>query len=125
MMLRLGKRWISGFSMPSSCTRNSPRLPARLPTIFARRSARSKPSPSSLELRTRLGILLLAAKQEAEGEALLKEVLAIDPRQALAHQTLAKFYRLRDKPEPARFHAGELLKIRGGSADEFAKLADE
>ena len=82
-------------------------------------------APSSLELRTRLGILLLAAKRDAEGEALLKEVLAIDPRQALAHQTLAKFYRLRERAEPARFHAGELLKIRGGSADEFAKLADE
>lgn len=82
-------------------------------------------APSSLELRTRLGILLLAAKQDAEGEALLQEVLAIDPRQALAHQTLAKFYRLRERAEPARFHAGELLKIRGGSAEDFAKLADE
>ena len=82
-------------------------------------------APSSLELRTRLGILLLAAKRDAEGEALLKAVLTIYPRQALGHQTLAKFYRLRGQPEAARFHAGELLKIRGGSADEFAKLADE
>ncbi len=82
-------------------------------------------APSSLDLRTRLGILLFAAKQDAEGEALLKEVLTIYPRQALAHQTLAKFYRLRERPEPARFHAGELLKIRGGSSDEFLKLADE
>ncbi len=82
-------------------------------------------APASLDLRTRLGILYLAAKQDAEGEAVLKEVLEIYPRQALAHQTLAKFYRLRDKPESARFHAGELLKIRGGSAEEFSKLADE
>lgn len=82
-------------------------------------------APASLDLRTRLGILYLAAKRDAEGEAALKEVLAIYPRQALTHQTLAKFYRLRDRPEPARFHAGELLKIRGGSAEDFRKLADE
>lgn len=82
-------------------------------------------APASLDLRTRLGILYFAAKRDAEGEAVLKEVLAIYPRQALAHQTLAKFYRLRDKPEPARLHAGELLKIRGGSSEDFRKLADE
>ena len=82
-------------------------------------------APSSLELRTRLGILLLAAKRDAEGEAMLKEVLTIHPRQAVAHQTLAKLYRLREQPEPARFHAGELLKIRGGSPADFIKLADE
>jgi len=82
-------------------------------------------APSSLDLRTRLGILLFAAKRDEEGETVLKEVLAINPRQALAHQTLAKFYRLRDQPESARFHAGELLEIRGGSAEDFTKLADE
>ena len=82
-------------------------------------------APSSLELRTRLGILCFSAKRDAEGEAALKEVLAIHPRQALAHQTLAKFYRLREQPDPARFHASELLKIRGGSPAEFIKLADE
>ncbi len=81
--------------------------------------------PSSLDLRTRLGILHFAAKRDAEGEAALKQVLAIHPRQALAHQSLAKFYRLRDQPGPARFHAGELLKIRGGSPADFIKLADE
>ncbi len=85
----------------------------------------SAAAPSSLELRTRLGILCLAAKRDAEGESALKEVLAIHPRQAIAHQTLAKFYRLRDQPNPARFHASELLKIRGGSPAEFLKLADE
>ena len=82
-------------------------------------------APSSLDLRTRLGILHFTAKRDAEGEAALKEVLAIHPRQALAHQSLAKFYRLRDSPGPARFHAGELLKIRGGSPADFIKLADE
>ena len=82
-------------------------------------------APSSLEMRTRLGVLYVTAKRDAEGEAALKEVLEINPRQSLAHQSLAKFYRLRDKPEPARFHAGELLKIRGGSPADFIKLADE
>lgn len=82
-------------------------------------------APSSLDLRTRLGILHFTANRDAEGEAALKEVLAIHPRQALAHQSLAKFYRLRDSPGPARFHAGELLKIRGGSPADFIKLADE
>jgi predicted Zn-dependent protease len=82
-------------------------------------------APSSLDLRTRLGILYFAAKRDAEGEATLQQVLAIHPRQALAHQSLAKFYRLRDQPGPARFHAGELLKVRGGSPADFIKLADE
>ncbi len=82
-------------------------------------------APSSLELRTRLGILDFTAKRDAEGEAELKAVLDINPHQALAHQSLAKFYRLRNQPEPARFHAGELLKIRGGSPADFITLADE
>ncbi len=82
-------------------------------------------APSSLELRTRLGIFDFTAKRDAEGEAVLKAVLDINPHQALAHQSLAKFYRLRNQPEPARFHAGELLKIRGGSPADYIKLADE
>jgi predicted Zn-dependent protease len=82
-------------------------------------------APSSLDLRVRLGVLDFAAKREAEGEKALKEVLEINPQQALAHQALAKFYRLRGDAEPAREHGSELLKIRGGSPDEFAKLADE
>lgn len=81
--------------------------------------------PSSLDLRTRLGILYFAAKQSEKGEAALKAVLEINPQHALAHQSLAKFYRLNDKPELARFHAGELLKIRGGSVSEFLTLANE
>jgi len=82
-------------------------------------------APSSLDLRTRLGVLYFAAKRDTEGEAALKAVLEINPNQALAHQSLAKFYRLHDQPEPARFHAGETLRIRGGSPDEFLQLADE
>jgi tetratricopeptide (TPR) repeat protein len=82
-------------------------------------------APSSLDLRTRLGILQFAAKDDAEGEKSLTDVLVISPRQVLAHQALAKFYRLRDKPDLARTHAGELLKIQGGSPADFVKLADE
>jgi Tfp pilus assembly protein PilF len=82
-------------------------------------------APSSLDLRTRLGILQFAAKQDDEGEKSLTDVLVISPRQVLAHQALAKFYRLRDKPDLARTHAGELLKIQGGSPADFVKLADE
>ena len=82
-------------------------------------------APWSLDLRVRLGILFFSAKLDADGESTLKELLAIQPRHALAHQSLAKFYRLRDQPEAAAHHSGELLKIRGGSASEFIKLADE
>lgn len=82
-------------------------------------------APASLELRTRLGILYFTAKKDAEGEATLKDVLAIHPHQALAHQALAKFYRLREMSDLARYHASELIKIRGGAPSEFIKLADE
>jgi tetratricopeptide (TPR) repeat protein len=82
-------------------------------------------APASLELRVRLGVLLLAAERMDEGEAVLKAVLRIDARQALAHQALAKLYRRQDKPDEARPHAAELLKIRGGDADEFVALAEE
>lgn len=82
-------------------------------------------APSSLDMRVRLGILYFAAKRDEEGERALKEVLDINPNEGLAHQSLAKFYRLREQPEPARIHAGEALKIRGGSASEFLKLGNE
>jgi predicted Zn-dependent protease len=82
-------------------------------------------APSSLDLRTRLGILRFAAKQDEKGVATLKDVLAINPNQMLAHQALAKFFRLHGQSDLARYHAGELLKIRSGSADEFMQLADE
>ena len=82
-------------------------------------------APSSLDLRTRLGVLYFTAKQDEKGEAVLKLVLEINSEQALAHQALAKFYRSHEKPELARYHAGELLKLRSGSPEEFLKLADE
>ncbi len=84
-----------------------------------------KAAPWSLDLRTRMGVLLFSADRDAEGEAALKEVIAIRPSSALAHQSLAKFYRLKGEEKPAREHGAELLKIRGGSAKEFGILADE
>ena len=84
-----------------------------------------KASPSSLDLRVRLGVLYFEAKRNPEGEAALNEVLAIFPKHALAHQALAKFYRLNNQPAQAREHAGELLKIRGASVADYLKLANE
>ena len=82
-------------------------------------------APSSLELRVRLGVLMLAAERMDDGETVLKDVVRIDARQALAHQALAKLYRKQEKPDEARPHAAEVLKIRGGDADEFVVLAEE
>lgn len=83
-----------------------------------------KAAPWSLDLRVRIGILQFSAKQDDAGETMLKDVLSIHPKHALAHQALAKFYRLRGNPDRSADHAGELLKIRGGSPAEFLKLAD-
>lgn len=81
--------------------------------------------PSDLDLRIRLGILHFSAGHDAEGETTLKAVLAADPTQPLAHEALAKFYRKQEKPELARPHAAEALKLRGGEPGEFLALADE
>lgn len=101
--------------------RNTARLPEAVEMLALHVAA----NPASLELRTRLGILQLAAERTGEGEKTLLEVLAINPRQALAHQSLAKLYRKQERPEAARPHAAEALKIRGGDPSEFAALADE
>ncbi|MDE0837185.1 MAG: hypothetical protein OSA84_12630 [Akkermansiaceae bacterium] len=82
-------------------------------------------APSSLDLRIRLGILLLSADRDDEGIAILKGVLDVHPGKALAHQSLAKIYRQKDMQKEARGHAAEILKIRSGSPDEFVELADE
>lgn len=82
-------------------------------------------APWSLELRTRLGILLFSVKRDDEGEAVLKEVIEIRPRSEGALQALAKFHRLKGNEGQARFYAAELLKYRGGSPREFLLLADE
>ncbi len=101
------------------------RTTGRLPEAVEMLAAHVVAEPSSLNLRTRLGILQLAADREAEGEKTLLEVIAIDPRQALAHQSLAKLYRKKDRVAEALPHAAEALKIRGGDSSEFIELADE
>jgi predicted Zn-dependent protease len=82
-------------------------------------------APWSLDLRARLGILLFSAKRDAEGEKVLEELLSIHPRHGQAHESLAKFHRLKGDAEAASHHAGEALKIRGGDPSEFLKLAEE
>ena len=125
------KRFRSAFAADPG----NPRL-ARTVSEFFRSTARleeainilethTSHSPWSLDLRVRLGVLDFSAKRDEAGEKTLKELLAIHPRHALAHQSLAKFYRLRGKPDLATHHAGELLNARGGSSSEFIKLADE
>ncbi|MBC7980803.1 MAG: hypothetical protein H7Y36_09600, partial [Armatimonadetes bacterium] len=81
--------------------------------------------PSSLDMKIRLGILYFAAKRDVDGVQTLKEVLDIHPRKALAHESLAKYYRKQSLTHEAGLHAAELLKIRGGSPDDFLELAKE
>lgn len=81
--------------------------------------------PSSLDLRVRLGILMFVAGRDSEGVGILSEVLEIHPKMALAHESLAKHYRQASRLDEARYHAAELLKIRGGRVEEFLTLADE
>ena len=79
-------------------------------------------APSSLDLRTRLGVICFAAGQDGKGVAVLKAVLEIDPTDALAHQALAKFYRSHGPADLALFHASERLKLKGGSAADFTSV---
>lgn len=81
-------------------------------------------APSSLGLRTRLGLLLIAAKRDAEAEASLLETLAIDPDQSIAHKALAKYYEQRSEPDKSLHHHAEALKILGGHPSEFLALAN-
>ena len=48
--------------------------------------------PDSLELRTRLGLLLLSSNQEVAGVNMLESAIAIDPDQTYAHRALAQYY---------------------------------
>ena len=81
--------------------------------------------PADLDLRTRLGVLQLSAKRPEDAIKTLEAVLEADPNRALAHESLAKFYRQENQPDPARRHADAVLKIRGGSQDEFLELGEE
>ncbi|MDP0491508.1 MAG: tetratricopeptide repeat protein [Verrucomicrobiota bacterium JB023] len=96
-------------------------LPAAIHTI----QNHLEQQPSSHSLRTRLGLLYLSNQQEEKGEKTLLDVIAIDPDQALAHQSLAKLYRRQQKPLPALHHRAELLRIQGGTPDQTIALANE
>ncbi|WP_193212085.1 tetratricopeptide repeat protein [Luteolibacter marinus] len=82
-------------------------------------------APWSLDLRIKRAVMLLMLDRQDDGEKALLEVLEIDPRKDLAHQTLAKLYRKQERVAEALPHAAEVLTIRGGSASEFLDLADE
>ena len=101
------------------------RTTSRLPEAVAILAKHVEAVPSSLVLRTRLGILQLAADQTKEGEQTLLEVVAIDNNQGLAHQSLAKLYRKQERAAEARLHAAQALKVKGGGVSEFTELADE
>lgn len=81
--------------------------------------------PSSLDLRIRKGILHFVAEEDEAGVKELKDVLAIHSRKVLAHESLAKFYRKKEQIDEALHHSAELLKIRGGTPEEFEQLAVE
>lgn len=80
-------------------------------------------APWSLDLRARLGVYQFAANRDDAGRATLEELLEIHPRHVLAHQSLAKFHRLRGNQADELHHSSELLKIRGGSPTDFLELA--
>lgn len=101
------------------------RTTGRLPEAIEMLANHVEAVPSSLALRTRLGILQLAAEREKEGEQTLLDVVAIDANQGLAHQSLAKLYRKQERAEEARQHAAQALKVKGGGVSEFTELADE
>lgn len=82
-------------------------------------------SPSSHSLRTRLGLLHLSNKDEAQGEKDLLDVIVIDPDQSLAHSSLAKLYLKHDKPLLALHHRAEVLRINGGAPSEGIALANQ
>lgn len=81
--------------------------------------------PSSLDLRIRKGILHFVAKEDEAGVNALKDVLVIHSRKALAHESLAKHYRKSSQLNEALYHSAELLKIRGGTPEEFEQLGVE
>lgn len=101
------------------------RLTGRLQMAIDILNRHAQAAPWSLDLRVRLGVLNFAAKRNEEGERILEDVLLIDPKRALAHQALAKHFRILGMMDEASFHTVELLKIRGGAPAEYLSLADE
>lgn len=101
--------------------RQTDRLQEAITVLRAHTAAR----PSSLDLKIRLGILHFSAKEYDDGIRVLREVLDVHPKKALAHESLAKHFRNTDQLPEARHHAAELLALRGGTPEEFTALADE
>lgn len=87
--------------------------------------AHAAASPGSLEIRIRLGILLMAKGASQEGIDALRAVVAVDQDLPLAHQALAKALESTGDPAGARHHRAELIRIRGAGPREFITLADE
>jgi tetratricopeptide (TPR) repeat protein len=81
--------------------------------------------PDSLAIRTRLGLLQFSAKQDHAALQTLEETLDIDPDQVLAHRALAQFFARHDEPEKALDHNAEVLRVAGGSSQDFLDLADQ
>ena len=121
-----GKTVETGIALPraartvSDYYRSTDRLDQAITTLEAHLAS----SSHSLDLRTRLGLLLLAAKRDKDAEAQLLESLAIDPDQALAHRALSKYYEQGGMPDKSLHHRAEALKITGGHPTEFLDLAN-
>lgn len=81
--------------------------------------------PDSLDLRTRLGLLQFYNKEEESALKTLLETLEIDPDQMLAHKALSQYYARNEQPEKSLQHRAEVLRIAGGSPDDFLELANQ
>lgn len=81
--------------------------------------------PNSLELRTRLGLLLAAAGREDDGRKVLEDSVAIDPDYTYAHQALARYYEKSGDTERALHHHAEVLRVQGGAAADFLEIANK
>ena len=81
--------------------------------------------PNSLELRTRLGLLLVSAKRLDEGRQVLEDTVAIDPDFVYAHRALAGLFQKSGDLEKSRHHQSEVLRVAGGTAGDFLALANK
>lgn len=113
--------WVGIARAASDHFRQSDRLEQAIEILRKHVEAR----PSSLDLKIRLGILLFSGKQDEEAVKVVREVLGLHPKKALAHESLAKHFRQKGQLDEARHHAAQLLMIRGGTAEEFLELAAE
>jgi len=81
--------------------------------------------PSSTSLMTRMGILQMAKGDVEAGKRTFIDVIAINPREALAHASLAKHYEKEGQKSLALELRSESLKISGGTPMEFLNLANQ